>query len=263
MNQLLRELVYLNNLKRSMSGSETKESFDYQWRRLPEGTGMPSDAVFFDQIPQMILERTDLSKGWFAGKRVLDAGCGTGRWTHGLVTLGARVTAVEQSEAGLREAKSLVGDTDNVQWLQRDLLDLDLAAHSFDLVWCFGVAHHTENPIRVMKNLIQTVAPGGYLFMMLYGYPGDASGFEVQADYEGWRRRLAPLPFAEKAGLLKQRYPPDMVHGYFDAVSPPINDLFTWEWIQGFLQQEGFDSIHRTIDHGHHHFVARMKGGSV
>src|SRR5262245_16594998 len=37
LNQVLRELIYFNHLKRSETGSQTKESFDYQWREVGEG----------------------------------------------------------------------------------------------------------------------------------------------------------------------------------------------------------------------------------
>jgi SAM-dependent methyltransferase len=259
LNQLLRELIYLNNLKRNYTGSQTKESFDYQWREVGEGKWMPSNPEFLRTTPDLILERVQLPKEWFPGKRVLDAGCGSGRWTYGLLKLGAHVVALDQSQGGLNAARALV-ESEGLgpgEFYQKDLLKLDLEPNSFDLVWCFGVAHHTENPIQVMKNVITVLAPGGWLFMMLYGFPESVDAFREQAMYEEWRRRLLPLPFTEKVAILKQHYPPELVHGYFDAFSPPINDLFTWEWIQNFFQNEGFDSVHRTIHHPNHHFVAR------
>jgi SAM-dependent methyltransferase len=259
LNQVLRELIYVNDLSRTYTGSQTKDSFDYQWRNVGEGHWMPSNPEFLKRTPDMILERTQLPAEWFPDKRVLDAGCGSGRWTYGLLQLGAHVTCADQSKGALEEVRALVKGMGTVEFLNTDLLKLDLPSHSFDLVWCFGVAHHTENLIKAIKNLISVTAPGGYLFMMLYGYPESIEAFSEQASYEEWRRRLLPLPFAEKVETLKKHYPPELVHGYFDAVSPQINDLVTWEWIQTFLQNEGLDSIRRTIDHPNHHFVARKR----
>jgi len=259
LNQLLRELIYLNHLKRSYTGSQTKESFDYQWQEVGEGQSMPSNPDFLHTTPDLIVERTQLPREWFPGKRVLDAGCGSGRWTYGMLKLGAHVTALDQSQGGLAETRALVNSAGlgSVEFYHKDLLKLDLEPHSFDLVWCFGVAHHTENPLQVIRNLITMIAPGGWVFMMLYGVPESVDAFRTHAMYEEWRRRLLPLSFTEKVAILKQHYPPELVHGYFDAYSPPINDLFTWEWIQNFFQNEGFDSVHRTIHHPNHHFVAR------
>jgi SAM-dependent methyltransferase len=257
LSQLLRELIYQNNLSRPPTALQTKDSFDYQWREVGEGAWMPSNPDFLKKTPDMIVERTQLPREWFPGKRVLDAGCGSGRWTYGLLKLGAQVTALDQSKSALEETRALVNGLGSVELLQRDLLKLDLEPNSFDLVWCFGVVHHTENPIKTIKNLISMVAPGGYLFMMLYAYPERTASFSELATYEEWRRRLLPLPFDKKVEILRQHYPADLVHGYFDAVSPQINELFTWEWIQAFLQNEGFDSIRRTLNHPNHHFIAR------
>lgn len=68
-----------------------------------------------------------------------------------------------------------------------------------------------------------------------------------------------PLEFEERVRVLRENYSEDLVHGYFDAFSPLINDLFVFEWIEAFLQAEGFDSIQRTNDAPNHYFVAHKK----
>src|SRR5262249_23432807 len=255
LNQVLRELIYCNHLKRSATGLQTKESFDYQWREVGEGKWMPSNPEFLHTTPDLVLEWTQLPRAWFAGKRALDVGCGSGRWTYALRKLGAHVTAMDQSSGGLAETRALVArdGLGPVELHQQDVLEWALDPHAFDLVWCYGVAHHTENPLQAIQNVLAAVVPGGYLFMMLYAFPeSKADDYRAQASYLEWRRRLLPLAFAEKVEILKQQYPPELVHGYFDAYSPPINDLFTWEWIQAFLQQEGFDSMRRVPGYFNH-----------
>lgn len=50
----------------------------------------------------------------------------------------------------------------------------------------------------------------------------------------------------------------DYVHGYFDAISPEINDLYRWDEIIGWLKSAGFEDIKRTLsDHPNHHVIAR------
>jgi SAM-dependent methyltransferase len=258
-NQLLLEIIYLNNLKRSFIGSQTKSSFNYQWGNVKEGKWMPSNKEFLSETPKHIMEWTKLPRDWFAGKRVLDAGCGSGRWTYGFIKLGAHVTAVDQSENALNETRELVGQTDQLECRRMDLIEGGFQIDSFDLVWSFGVAHHTENPIRVMKHLISAVKPDGYLFMMLYAFPRITDHFREQALYAEWRQRFMPLEFEDRVRVLRENYPEDLVHGYFDAFSPLINDLFVFDWIKAFLQAEGFDSIQRTNDAPNHYFVAHRK----
>lgn len=259
LNQVIRELIYANSLKRVMTGSQTRGSFDFQWKTIPEGEAMPSNPEFLRQTTDMILERTRLSRDWFKGKKVLDAGCGSGRWTYGLLELGAHVTAIDQSEGGLEQTRKLNAGKQNLELLKKDLLALDLPERSFDLVWCFGVCHHTADLLLAMHNVAARVKPGGWLFMMLYGYPVSTSAFAVHASYEEWRQKLIHLSFQDKVEELRRVFKPEEVHGWFDAVSPLINDLITWEWIQAFVQERGFAELQRTIDHPNHHFVARLK----
>ncbi|HSC32764.1 MAG TPA: hypothetical protein VLD17_13590, partial [Gemmatimonadaceae bacterium] len=74
---------------------QTLASFDWQWSHLPSGDFMPGD-VWFDANATRVLtdELCAIDPRWFAGKRVLDAGCGRGRWTRSLLELGAEVTAI-------------------------------------------------------------------------------------------------------------------------------------------------------------------------
>lgn len=258
LNQVIRELIYYNELERTVTGSQTRQSFDYQWREIPEGRWMPSNPEFQLTVPPTIVKWTGLPEEWFRGKRVLDAGCGLGRWTHGLLKLGAHVTAADQSKGGLERTKELGKDLGPLELVETDLLKMTgIQKESFDLVWCFGVCHHTADLMRAMVNVMSAVKPGGWLFMMLYAFPESVDAFGVQAEYEEWRRKLSPLPFPEKVKVLRENFPEDLVHGYFDAVSPLINDLVTWEWIQTFAQEQGFDSVRRTHDSANHHFVAR------
>jgi len=258
-NELLRELIYLNDLKRGYTGSQTKESFDYQWREIPEGESMPSNPEFLSKATEYLLEFTQIPREWFAGKEVLDAGCGIGRWTFALNRLGANVTSFDQSSGALGAVKKLVGESGNVRIQQGDLLNLPFEDQSFDMVWCFGVPHHTENPIRVLKHLTRCVKPGGYLFVMLYAFPVNIDGFSEQANYEEWRQRLLPKSNIEKIEILKNHFPADQVHGYFDAVSPTINDLFTYEWMESFFRGEGFEEFYRFPNQANHHVTARRK----
>ncbi len=261
LNEVVRELVFFNDLRRHATGVQTTDSFDFQWKEIPEGRWMPSNPEFLRSVAGQVQEWLQLPKEWFRGKRALDAGCGSGRWTYALLQLGANVTAVDQSPSALEEVRKLTQGMGEIRLERQNLLEMSVEQGAYDLVWCFGVAHHTENPIKVLKGLTRAVAPGGHLFVMLYGFPTYADAFREQASYAEWREKLMPLPNREKVKVLAEHYAPDLVHGYFDAVSPQINDLFTFDWIRWFLQNEGFDSVRRAIPHPNHYVVARKTPG--
>ncbi|HYJ87051.1 MAG TPA: class I SAM-dependent methyltransferase, partial [Pyrinomonadaceae bacterium] len=95
-------------------------------------------------------------------KRVLDLGCGTGRFTSALgETFGCSAVGVEPSRAML-DVASARGDA-NVQLRQGDAANIPLEDHSVDLVFMSQVFHHLPNPERALDEINRVLTPGGYL----------------------------------------------------------------------------------------------------
>jgi SAM-dependent methyltransferase len=99
-----------------------------------------------------------------SGRRVLDAGCGTGKSFIPLLKRGFEVTACDQSPAMLEVAASKVGG--RVALHCRDLRDLDPIGE-FDLITCLDdVANYLTEPedlTAALAGLAQNLRPGGLL----------------------------------------------------------------------------------------------------
>ncbi len=242
---------------------ETCASFDYQWDSAASGAAMPDNPTWRAQAPQQLCAFTALPPDWFVGKRVLDAGCGQGRWSEALCRLGVgHLVAFDQSPAGLARTRALVQPhADRCTILQRNVLtDLTDLGADFDLVWCFGVLHHTGNLARGLAQVAARVRSGGHLFLMLYGEPrpGFPDDYAYYHRVTTLRRELRHLPFAARLERLRELFPADQVHGWFDAISPEINDLTRWDELVGWLAALGFTEIQRTQpQHPNHHVIAR------
>jgi SAM-dependent methyltransferase len=243
---------------------QTRDSFNYQWQSLPEGHAMLSNEDWKKSVSETICKFSDLSPEWFENKKVMDAGCGQGRWTYGFGELKVNhCTSIDISDAGIARTKKIAQEFgENFQVLKKNLLeDLNLPC-DYDMVWCFGVLHHTGNTYKGFKNLVKCVKPGGYIFLMIYGEPrptalGDYNYYHEMFDM---RCKLKNLPFDEKVRVLKEKYGTEQLHGYFDAVSPEINDLYRWDELANWLINSGFEDIKRTLPtHPNHHLVARKK----
>jgi 2-polyprenyl-3-methyl-5-hydroxy-6-metoxy-1,4-benzoquinol methylase len=235
---------------------QTRSSFDYQWADFHTGVAMSNDAAFMGQVQAQIRQITDLPAEWFPGKQVVDVGCGAGRFTYGMLSMGASVTACDQSEAGLRQTAELCKEfSDHLITKQINLLEWE-EAERFDLVFCFGVVHHTGNTYLAIRNAAQKVRTGGRLFLMVYGFPETLSDFNELNSYEELRQKVRPLTFEEKKKLLIDQFGPHLAHGWFDAVSPRINDLLTFPEIADLLRGLGFQNIKRTLSSRNHHLVA-------
>ncbi len=249
----------------------TKESFSFQWDRLPDSADLLANPSFARAVPQRICQYTGLSPNWFAGKSAADVGCGNGRFSYGLCVLGATVLSIDQSRQGLDATRSACGCFAGHRTLEADILRGTPVPDVFDLVWCYGVLHHTGDTHRAFQNLVPMVAPGGYLFLMIYGEPrfGELGDYLELNLYEYWRRTTSHMSHEEKLAALRKgmnddRFPQSrdadrekFIHGYFDAISPAINDLHPYEEIVDWLNGAGFVEIRRTVEARNHHIVAR------
>ncbi|MGH7354328.1 MAG: class I SAM-dependent methyltransferase [Candidatus Rokuibacteriota bacterium] len=93
-------------------------------------------------------------------RRVLDLGCGTGRFTSPLaVSLGARVIGVDPSRRMLAEARA--GDA-AIPWIAAAAEALPLR-ETFDLVFASMIYHHLADPARALSEVARVLRPGGRL----------------------------------------------------------------------------------------------------
>lgn len=255
----------LDDLKRR----QTLASFDHQWGQFYEGDAMLSDAWFRENVEHILTdELLCVDRSWFAGKTVLDAGCGMGRWTLGFLRLGCRVLAVDASERALGTLngamKELAPDAvaeGRLETRRVDLLDLpaDLRARRFDLVYSFGVLHHTGDTKGALTGLAPLVKPEGLLFLYLYGSRSQDLTKRVVLATLRWG--LAPLPFRWKERALKVLRRGRDPHQSFDTFSPLINDTYEHETVEGWLRDLGFPDVTRTIDYTELYLRARRTNG--
>ncbi len=107
------------------------------------------------------------------GRRVLELGCGIGTDTISFARAGAQVTAVDLSAESLsvaRQRAETFGLADRIRFYQADGEDLSrqVPVEPYDLVYSFGVVHHTPHPGRAVAELRRYLAPGGVAKIMVY-----------------------------------------------------------------------------------------------
>ncbi|MDD5680369.1 MAG: class I SAM-dependent methyltransferase [Candidatus Omnitrophica bacterium] len=250
---------------------QTKESFDFQWETMPKGRWNLENEEFRREATGYVCQFTALPAEWFKGKKALDAGCGGGRYSWALCKLGADVLSIDQSAHGLKRTKEACKDFPGHRVMQADLLKPLNISETFDLVWCYGVLHHTGDTYGAFKRITPLVRKDGFIFLMIYGEPrkGVIGDYAAVNEYEYWRRKTRNMTLDERLGAVKKAMREgrfavkgdEYIEGYFDAISPLINDLYRFEEIENWLLSEGFCDIRRTVETRNHHIVARKGDG--
>jgi 2-polyprenyl-3-methyl-5-hydroxy-6-metoxy-1,4-benzoquinol methylase len=104
-------------------------------------------------------------------KEVLEIGCGIGTDSINFARAGAKLTVVELSEKSLEVTKqrfAVYGLEATFVVADAEHLSQFLPSKKYDLVYSFGVIHHTPNPSLVIKEIEKVIKPGGELRIMLY-----------------------------------------------------------------------------------------------
>ena len=107
----------------------------------------------------------------WSGRRVLEIGCGIGTDAVSFARAGAEYTGVDLSDVSLAMARrrfEVFGLDGQLFCHNAEQLDVVLPPASFDLVYSFGVIHHTPQPRAVIECARRLVKPDGELRIMLY-----------------------------------------------------------------------------------------------
>lgn len=140
-----------------------------------------------------------LGRDSLQGLTLLDVGCGSGLFSLAAVQLGAAVHSLDFDPASVACAVELKRRyAASSAWTIEHGSALDVTylreLGTFDVVYSWGVLHHTGAMWRAMANVAEAVAPGGRLFISIYNDQGRASRRwrRVKRAYNACPVRLRP-----------------------------------------------------------------------
>lgn len=154
----------LRGIPRFVSPENYADSFGLQWNRFAK-TQLDS-ALGTERSRSRFLHETLWDEKKLKGKVVLDAGCGSGRFSEIALTLGANLIAIDYSSAVDAASENLTSE--NLLVAQGDLADLPLPSNSLDYVYCIGVLQHTKAPEKIVGELLRCLKPGGEITLTFY-----------------------------------------------------------------------------------------------
>ena len=171
----------------------TLASFGDEWSRFREFSDDEIEGAgkeYFDVVPRELLT-------WETA--VLDAGCGSGRWSRFLAPHVGRVEAIDPSAAVFVAAAQHLG-LSNVRFTQAAIDIIPFHDKTFDVVICLGVLHHVPDTAGALRDLTRKIRPGGHLLLYLY-YSLDNRGAGYRAMFavaDLVRRFVSGLPAPAK-----------------------------------------------------------------
>lgn len=119
--------------------------------------------LFLDWIKPLALDD-------FTDKDVLEAGCGGGQHSQFVSEKARHLTSIDLNTTDLARQRNK--DAKNIDFKEDDIAKMDLKKQ-FDIVFCIGVIHHTDNPTLTFDNLYRHVKPGGRIIIWTYSSEGN------------------------------------------------------------------------------------------
>lgn len=197
---------------------------------------------------------------YFRGKSCIDIGCGAGRWTKTLVSLGARVKSIDVGEAGLESTRRFNDDVEALSLFDLGDKRPDLqSAFDFSLAW--GILQHTHDPKLAFEKVASTVRPGGSLYIMVYA-PTYHIGDFVTMTRRRYHRDLKNAE--ERMAFVREmaRGDEDNTINYLDMLNTFYNWVVDEQTIYGWCEQTGMGPPHflnreESDACGHHVLIQR------
>ena len=154
-----------DGVPRFVTGSNYSESFGYQWNTFLReqldcfnGTTLSRDRFFAE---------TEWTAEWLAGKRILDVGCGAGRFLDVASRYAETVVGLDSSDA-IDAARRNLADRRNVDLVQASVYELPFRPDVFDGCYCVGMIQHTPDPQQAVSALGPMLKPAGRIAVTAY-----------------------------------------------------------------------------------------------
>ena len=234
-------------------GGSKEEVRDF-WNRNVCQAGLPDSEVgtreFFDEVEtiryryhyhlQPLFRKIRETVG--ENGRLLEVGCGMGTDLIQLARMGIQTTGVDLTESGIEMAKGrfeLYGLEAELR--VADAENLPFEDETFDVVYSFGVLHHTPDTKKAISETQRVLEPGGKAFIMLYYKPSlnYLAHWITGVPFDGSKKDKCPVERAYTKGEIRKLF------NMYDEVHIDIDYLFGTGW--GIVNSLTPEFIHRVL----------------
>jgi len=182
------------------------------------------------------------------GKKIIEVGSGTSQLSIALASAtNNEVVAFDPTLESLRLGVSFakINKVDNCIFVNGDIFANPFSEEYFDIVWCSGVLHHTENAMKGFEIISTWAKPNGYIVIGLYNLYGRLRTVFRQNLF----KLLGKGKFAKKMisfldPVLRQNISEQKKQAWFqDQYMHPIETLHTLDEVIGWFEKNNIEFI--------------------
>jgi SAM-dependent methyltransferase len=154
-------VIKIHHLPQENIDEKTVSSFGEEWKAFHGFTASDLKTIgdkYFDIVtPQMLND----------SMKVIDIGCGSGRFIKYLKGRYAHITGIDPSQA-IFAANELIGKDEQVELIQASTDNIPFDDSYFDFGFSLGVLHHIPDTKKALIDCVKKIRPGGHFLVYLY-----------------------------------------------------------------------------------------------
>lgn len=234
----------MNQRDKNIFGRIPIEKVKTYWDEFPCNLSYSKNQIgtreYFDEVEKQkyltephILKFAEFEK--WRGKKVLEIGCGIGTDTINFAKAGAQVTATDISEQSLniaRQRAKVYGLDNKIKFYCGNAEELSkfIPLEPYDLIYSFGVIHHTPHPDKVIKEVHKYTNSGTMIKIMVYHrFSWPVFWILLKGKGEFWKLD-------------------ELIAKYSESQNCPITYTFSKKEVRNLLK--GFNILNISIEHG-------------
>ena len=193
--------------------------------------------------------RIKKAKITFAGKKILDVGCGNGYFAFNMKSAGAKsVIGIDPSILYVMQftAINIFKKSSDISIFPLRLSELPSPINQFDLTFSMGVLYHQRSPIEHLYQLKKTLKPGGKMVLETLFLPGLDSFASTPKSRYARMRNIWLLPTISELKIWLARTGFDEIE-IIDKSITTIYEQRSTKWMTFESLDKGLDPIDTSL----------------
>jgi len=209
-------------IPRFVGSEDYAGNFGFEWQRHRKT--QLDRTLRTNESEEAFIEKTGLRPEDVRGKRVLDVGVGTGRYSDVIARWGGEPYGCDLSLA-VETARRNLAIYPNAFVGQANLFALPFRPKTFDIVYSIGVLHHTPDTFAATKAILEYVKPGGTFAIWVY----QKHLFQKYSDiYRRWTTKMPQSMLHFLSNIAIPYYHFLQAVSVVPVIGTPMRDLLHW-----------------------------------